>query len=89
MSLWIEVHCDVKSQGPKEKHGPDLLRCWCETDNGNNPSILVESDRASISKGLRILETSAKEQGWSRNKTGNWICPRCLKMITYYSKVNL
>lgn len=72
MPLWIEIHCDIKAQAPKDFYGQ-----WCHTDGNNNPAMLMHDDRVSMMKGLHFLEKLAREQGWRKNRANGWICPNC------------
>lgn len=78
MSIWIELHCDIRSDGPT-----NLIRSrttpFCYSNNTLSPGGLCENDRDSTIRLLRHLEKKAKDGGWKNTRKG-WVCPNCAKM---------
>lgn len=66
MGFWVEIHCDSKHP-------------HCDTDRGDHPGMLMNSDRDSQRVGIQMLERQAMKKGWRRLKTGSWVCPTCQK----------
>lgn len=73
MSVWLEIHCDVRLPGsnPKDINRP---RCW--TDENLNPSGHTTNQQASVLAALRSIGERAKRGGWEQ-RGGQWICPGC------------
>lgn len=66
MGFWVEIHCDFR-------------HLHCDSDRGDQPALLMNSDRQSQQVGIRMLENQAIKKGWKRLKTGSWVCPSCQK----------
>ena len=63
MSIWIEIHCDVR-------------RNHCRSDNGHMPGDLSRNTRGAVLFTLTRLGKMALEGGWIKDKRG-WVCPNC------------
>jgi len=65
MSLYVEVHCDVRKSG----HAPgDVLRFLCWSHGNDNPQ---GGDRSSAL-------SAARAQGWKIGPGNRAVCPGCL-----------
>lgn len=73
MGIWIEIHCDVLTEGP---HPDNMLRHRCESHENNNPGAMATHTRASVVRILRHLEAEARERGWRKTR-GGWACLGC------------
>jgi len=73
MSYWIELHCDVLSDGPKD---PGRLDAFCFTNRNDNVMAGAKNSRGSTLHTIRYLEKRARLQGWKKTRKG-WACPNC------------
>jgi hypothetical protein len=71
MAFWLEIHCDVRSDGPPD---PGRLDPFCWSEHGASPGILVSNGH--LMTGRRMLERDAVNDGWKKSKRG-WECPAC------------
>lgn len=77
MAIWIEIHCDVRSNGPPDR---GRLHPFCNSDRNENISGMTGNSRAVFLKTIRHLEKNAKSAGWVKTRDG-WICSSCITMI--------
>jgi hypothetical protein len=75
MSFWIEIHCDVRSDGPRD---PARLRPFCHTQAGNLMGMLASN--GNIPKVVAMVRADALKAGWIKTRRG-WECPAC-KTVT-------
>ena len=79
MSVWIEIHCDVKSKGP-----PNYIAIepYCDTERGAElPCVLTYNTAAHTVQCLNTLAMKARDLGWIKTRKHGWVCPRCRKML--------
>lgn len=69
MSIWIEIHCDVRKDGGN-------LDARCYSNRGENIGGLVDNTNASVLSAVAYLTMVAKKDGWVRTREG-WCCPGC------------
>lgn len=75
MAYWVEVHCDVLSDGPPDwSHAHSTS--FCLTNNNENPA----AGGQSAQKAARHAEAEAKRQRWTKRGT-QWVCPRCRREL--------
>jgi len=74
MSIWIEIHCDIRSTWPKEERGH--LDSLCYSDRNDNAMAMAGNPLSSVLNLMKILRRRAKEQGWTFSR-GKWCCPGC------------
>ena len=72
MSIWMELHCDVRDGG---RTSDGRVGCW--SDALEHPGVLVEHTAASVRAGHGHLRETAREQGWKMTRAQGWICPAC------------
>lgn len=70
MSIWLEIHCDVRKDGMD-----DPLTITCHTARGDNPGAMAK-DISSARTVLVAIEREAMAAGWVRSR-GKWGCPGC------------
>jgi len=74
MSIWLEIHCDIRKDGINHK---DILfhRCYSHR-NDNVMAMSGNNSITSVRNVLKFLEQEAIDQGWV--KVGSkWACPGC------------
>lgn len=69
MSIWIELHCDVRDGGRKLTGSPG-----CSSDDNESPGVMVSNGSAAI--GQKMVTAMARDLGWKRHSIG-WVCPAC------------
>lgn len=74
MAYWVEVHCDVNSEGPPD---PGRLEPYCYSNNGSSSGVMIANESAA--KASSIASRVARSRGWVRRRKG-WVCPNCKKM---------
>lgn len=73
MSIWLEIHCDVRAPCPE---GVVRSSPWCYGESGNQVGGMAGNTRKGIWRCLVYLESVAKDQGWIKDRRG-WVCPNC------------
>ena len=74
MSLWIELHCDIRDMSRTTATGE--LACW--THSNANEGLLTESTGNDARAAATLLAKRARAKGWRRTRNG-WACPACAK----------
>ena len=77
MSFYLEIHCDVLSDGPDDYVA---IQPYCFSQRSNSPQILAMSRQKALIAALRALEARAKEHGWAKTRKHGWVCPNCQKV---------
>lgn len=75
MAYWVEVHCNITSEGPanwSETH----LDPFCATNRNDNPA----SGGPNAQRAARFAEAEARRRGWVKRGT-EWICPNCRREL--------
>lgn len=75
MSLWIEIHCDVRADNPDGWYAKHL-HAFCYTNRGENVGALFKSQGSASAK-LSVLSNRARELGWVKSRKHGWICANC------------
>lgn len=81
MSIWMELHCDVKiayggaNMLPGQKYGDPP----CTDYNGNHPMEMAP-DRARMLGVWAYIKNQALKAGWTHHK-GEWACKNCSALI--------
>lgn len=73
MSIWLEIHCDVRSTAPE---GWNRDRPYCDSQHGEFPGVLAHDTSEEITDAIRHLKLDARDQGWVKDRRG-WVCPNC------------
>jgi hypothetical protein len=79
MAYWVEVHCDILSEGPRD---PKRLHTWCASNRNDHPGALG----VSAQKAARAAEGDARRQGWKK-RGKEWACPNCWKELIEQARV--
>lgn len=76
MAFWIELHCDILSDGPPDpaRHLP-----FCQSHRNESPGVMGR--RSTPAKIAQRICTEAKRTGWVKTDRG-WACPRCKTTLT-------
>ena len=78
MTIWVEIHCDVLSDGPPDKSRIDP---FCLTHRGDNHGALTLNTLNDACDEIRALRARAVENGWEYTSKRGWACPNC-KTVT-------
>ena len=80
MGIWIEIHCDVKADGPPGYYGKNITQ-FCYSNRNDNPAGMVSNTIASVGRGLAdIAWDASRNKGWKhiiRGGVNIWVCPNC------------
>ncbi len=68
MSIWLEIHCDVKN-------APSMTGRCANHDN-DNPGLMITG---GVTRGYKVLKKMALQKGWKFSRVG-WSCPYCATM---------
>lgn len=74
MSVWIELHCDVRSEG-QDPH--DILQSRCWEMRNDNPAAMF-ADSCDGRRAVAMVKSYARKQGFKRLRDGRWSCPGCI-----------
>lgn len=78
MSVWVEIHCDVRSEVPDPARGyADNICYGHQNDYPMSGGLTVDDAYAYAVK-------VAKQRGWAKRRVMpggrlGWVCPHCLK----------
>lgn len=79
MSLWIEIHCDVRADTHREWYAKHL-KAFCLTDQGNNVGAMFRNQ--DFHQAMRVLAGMARNQGWVKTHRHGWVCPNCATTLS-------
>ena len=82
MSVWIEIHCDVRAPAglePDPRTGFERY-VGCETNDNENPAAMAANTQEAIRHVLRTVQAMARERLWVY-RDGRWACPYCQRII--------
>jgi hypothetical protein len=72
MTYWIEVHCDIRTEGMVPHRPCGELVHRCRSNRGDNPGVMVRPDQSVVV----LAANTARQAGWVRTN-GRWVCPGC------------
>lgn len=75
MSIWIEIHCDVRAPTSKEWYAKHL-KSFCQSEAGDQPGLLFRTTGPVASK-MAVLSKHARELGWTKSRKHGWVCANC------------
>jgi hypothetical protein len=73
MSIWLELMCDVRSQGPSDY---TAIENFCYTQRNENPSVKGANATNALTNDIRVLNEKARSAGWNFTAK-KWACPNC------------
>lgn len=73
MGLWVELHCDVRSEGLRSSD----FTMRCDAMSGRNYPSAMFGSGADGRRVVARVKALAREHGFTKLKDGRWCCPGC------------